>query len=465
MGCCQSKAPRVILSKPPTFGEGKAEWSPYTEDLAQIVPTFDGESKSEDKKFYTWNRNAVTKIRYAASGFASEKETPAKTVTQLFKEAASGIHANEVAMLKEDLPELKKGEKPPKMTMRDTWTMKWTWTEYYADCRRVGKALLSESINMQPKDSVCIFGFNSPEWIMGALGATLAGGCSAGIYPTDTAQQVEFKAKHSGAVVVFLESPKKVEIFLKAQPNLPKLKAIVCWTPDDTLPKDSAVPVYSWEDFKKLGEKVEDAVLDKRESEQEPGSACTYIYTSGTTGRPKAVMVSHDNIVFLASAVKKHVQDDTVFGKRGQERVISFLPLSHVAGMMLDIILPLVGTANNPTGYMTICFARPYDLKKGTIGDRLRAIQPSLFLGVPRVWEKMQDKILAMSKANPQTGFKLKVKDWAKASALHNAQNSLLGGTGEYPPNQVCGLLGHDFFDKKSIVDGCWTFRIRSMRL
>jgi len=176
MGCCQSKAPRVILSKPPTLGEGKAEWSPYTDDLAQIVPTFDGESKSEDKKFYTWDRNAVTKIRYAASGFASEKETPAKTVTQLFKEAASGIHANEVAMLKEDLPELKKGEKPPKMTMRDTWTMKWTWAEYYADCRRVGKALLSESINMQPKDSVCIFGFNSPEWIMGALGATLAGG-------------------------------------------------------------------------------------------------------------------------------------------------------------------------------------------------------------------------------------------------------------------------------------------------
>ena len=78
---------------------------------------------------------------------------------------------------------------------------------------------------------------------MGALGATLAGGCSAGIYPTDTAQQVEFKAKHSGAVVVFLESPKKVEIFLKAQPNLPKLKAIVCWTPDDTLPKDSAVRI------------------------------------------------------------------------------------------------------------------------------------------------------------------------------------------------------------------------------
>jgi long-subunit acyl-CoA synthetase (AMP-forming) len=54
---------------------------------------------------------------------------------------------------------------------------------------------------MAEKDSVCVFGFNSPEWIMAALGATLAGGCSAGIYPTDTAQQVEYKAKHSAAVV------------------------------------------------------------------------------------------------------------------------------------------------------------------------------------------------------------------------------------------------------------------------
>ena len=63
---------------------------------------------------------------------------------------------------------------------------------------------------------------------------------------------------------------------------------------------------------------------------------------------------------------------------------------------------------------------------------------------------------MEMSKKNPQTGFKLKIKDWAKASALHNAKNSQLGGTGEYPPNQCCGLLGHDFFDKKvlSMVAG-----------
>ena len=121
--------------------------------------------------------------------------------------------------------------------------------------------------------------------------------------------------------------------------------------------------------------------------------------------------------------------------------------------MMVDIIVPIVSTANGKgavkDGFTTIHFARPYDLKAGSIGDRLRAIQPSLFLGVPRVWEKIQAKLLAVSAANPMTGLKLKIKDWAKASALHNARNSQIGGTGEYPPNQCCGLLGHDFFDKK----------------
>ena len=53
---------------------------------------------------------------------------------------------------------------------------------------------------MDARDSVCVFGFNSPQWIMAALGATLAGGCCAGIYPTDTPEQVEYKAKHSAAV-------------------------------------------------------------------------------------------------------------------------------------------------------------------------------------------------------------------------------------------------------------------------
>ena len=75
---------------------------------------------------------------------------------------------------------------------------------------------------------------------------------------------------------------------------------------------------------------------------QAPGGACSYIYTSGTTGRPKAVMVSHDNIIYLSRTVLQHLSESTPFGTRGQERVISYLPLSHVAGMMIDIVSVVV---------------------------------------------------------------------------------------------------------------------------
>ena len=126
---------RVVLTKPPTFNEGEAEWAKYNDDTSQIVPTFDGEeSKESEKKFYTWDRNSVMPIRYATSGLASEKESPGMTVTQMFKQAAK-LHGDKLAMLQEDVPGSCKNVKDleyelGKPPMRDTWTKKWTWTQY-----------------------------------------------------------------------------------------------------------------------------------------------------------------------------------------------------------------------------------------------------------------------------------------------------------------------------------------------
>ena len=107
------------------------------------------------------------------------------TVTQIFKKAAA-LHPSKDALVIEDGVDWAGGKAPvPPATPRSEWGRRWTWGQYYAECREVGKACLAQG--MEKKDSVCIFGFNSPEWMMAALGATLAGGCSAGIYPTDTA--------------------------------------------------------------------------------------------------------------------------------------------------------------------------------------------------------------------------------------------------------------------------------------
>jgi len=89
-------------------------------------------------------------------------------------------------------------------------------------------------------------------------------------------------------------------------------------------------------------------------------------------------MITHDNIVFEAK-IAVHLLPQ--MGASEPECVLSYLPLSHVAGMMVDIVCPVVMTACRPS-YCTVYFARAYDLKLATIGDRLRAVRPSMFLGV-----------------------------------------------------------------------------------
>jgi len=289
------------------------------------------------------------------------------------------------------------------------------------------------SLGLEKMDAVVVYGFNSPEWVMAELACILAGGIAAGIYPSDTAEQVTFKALHSGAAIAVVQNKQKADMFLAAAKDLPKLRAIVVWDTSSGMPTSTKkVKVMNWQELVDLGSSSAsgDASLDARMENQDPCECCSYIYTSGTTGMPKAVMISHDNILFesrLAFDLIPGMGTDPNFG----ERIISYLPLSHVAGMMVDIISPITIAASKP-GFATLHFARPYDLKVGTLGDRLRAVRPTLFLGVPRVWEKIQEKIMAKSAANPTTGIKDSLKKWALGLGLEHQENCQLGGSGAY---------------------------------
>jgi long-chain-fatty-acid--CoA ligase ACSBG len=143
-------------------------------------------------------------------------------------------------------------------------------------------------------------------------------------------------------------------------------------------------------------------------------------------------MVTHDNIVFEARVcMGEGVQ--MVGGKpTDEERIISYLPLSHVAGQMIDVLCPITVTSLRP-GVCSVFFARPYDLKIGTLGDRLRMVKPTVFLGVPRVWEKIAEKMKAVGAK--VTGTKKKIANWAKSKGLEYQHNMQLGGTGAKPSN------------------------------
>jgi len=162
-----------------------------------------------------------------------------------------------------------------------------------------------------------------------------------------------------------------------------------------------------------------------------PGNCAGLIYTSGTTGEPKAVMISHDNIIFESTTVMGLMQKSCdIATAASQERFLSYLPLSHVAGMMLDIVCPIVTTATSPA-WTTAYFARPYDLKAGSLKDRLQAARPTIFLGVPLVWEKVADKIRAIGA--DVTGAKKSIATWAKGLGLSYARSCQLGGDGAVP--------------------------------
>merc|ERR1740123_750611 len=128
--------------------------------------------------------------------------------------------------------------------------------------------------------------------------------------------------------------------------------------------------------------------------------------------------------------VRRIIKQSAGFGVEGEERILSYLPLSHVAGMMVDIIMPAVVSSSENTWCVTY-FARPYDLKVGSIKDRLCAAKPTVFLGVPLVWEKIADKVRAIGAAN--TGIKAHLGAWAKGKAVRNARSQQLGAKRDEP--------------------------------
>jgi len=263
------------------------------------------------------------------------------------------------------------------------------------------------------------------------MGAIFAGGKAAGIYPSDTADQVQFKSFHSDASIAFVENELCYAKFKQVIDDLPYLKAIVCWAceagDDITRSDGTVVKTLNFPDLVRMGNEVPERELDDRIAAIRPGHACALIYTSGTTGRPKAVMISHDNLVFESSTV---LPISGVGTTKTEERIISYLPLSHVAGMMVDIISPIVITGSLK-GWMSSNFARSYDLKVGTLGQRLNTIEPTFFLGVPRVWEKIAEKLQAIGATT--TGLKKKLSTTAKKKGLAAVSDLQLGGSGKTP--------------------------------
>jgi len=388
----------------------------------------------EDGPFWTADTGTESSVYFAETGYASAATTPSTTLIEMFEKAVKK-GGSKIAMRTEGEGPLKKGQQPPPAKPLEEWKA-WTWAQYQADARAVAKALVK--LGAEQHDAVNILGFNSPEWFLAFMGSAHAGCKGAGIYPSDTPDQVQYKSFHSDGAVAFVEDELAFSKFKQVIEDLPYLKAIVAWSykPESDITREdgSEVKCMTFSELLEFGRDVDDKTLDERIAKIRSGHAVALIYTSGTTGRPKAVMISHDNLTYESAAVLPY--SGGIGRKKEEERLISYLPLSHVAGMMVDIICPLAITANYKA-YMNSNFARPYDLKAGTLGQRLGAVEPTLFIGVPRVWEKIMEKLLAVGAATK--GLKKKLSTAAKKRGLIAQTNMLIGGSGKQPS---WGFLG-----------------------
>ncbi len=251
-----------------------------------------------------------------------------------------------------------------------------TWAGYERAARHFGLGLLK--LGLPTRGHCAIISENRKEWVFAQLGCGLVGAITVGVYPTSPAAEVEYLLRASDAAVVVCEDQEQLDKVLEVRARLPALAHVVVIDPRG-LRHYRVERLLTFEQVSALG-----AALDAERphlvgeclAAQRPEDTALMIFTSGSTGRPKAAMISYGNIAAMAAGT------DAIYRCTPGDATVSYLPLCHVAEQIYTVYLPLRSGA-------VVNFAESLR----TIQADLREIAPTLFLGVPRIWEKLHAAI------------------------------------------------------------------------
>jgi long-chain acyl-CoA synthetase len=247
-----------------------------------------------------------------------------------------------------------------------------TWAEYEKRVRDFGLGLLA--MGLGTGDRVAIQSEDRPEWVFSELGIVCAGGTSVGVYPTNPSAELEYILTHSQARFLVSEDQEQVDKALAVADRCPDLERIIVIDPKGLRHYEDP-RLITYEEVAEAGRRTyteDPKAFDRVTSERTPDEIGMIVYTSGTTGPPKGAMLSQRN---LAAAV---ATGQTFWQGSPDDRILSYLPLCHVAEKILTLFL-CIGSGASAN------FAESID----TVQDNLREIEPTIFLGVPRIWEKM----------------------------------------------------------------------------
>ena len=289
-----------------------------------------------------------------------------------------------------------------------------SWAQYEEQCRAIAAACLA--LGLPIGGVVGILGESRAEWVLTAIGAMSAGGIAAGIYQTSTPEQIAYILSHSDALIAVIENLAQWQRLRPHLPSLPQLRRVVLMEgAADLGPEDQAITspagealCQSFTSFLASGA-AHAAAVDERLAALRADQIATIIYTSGTTGTPKGVMLTHNNLAWTATCSLKMYPCDE------KDIVVSYLPLSHIAEQMFSVYLPIYSGAR-------VYFAGGIDRLRET----LVVARPTVMLGVPRVWEKLQAALVAkLQQAKP---IQRRVIAWARDVGLRAGTYALEHG-------------------------------------
>jgi long-subunit acyl-CoA synthetase (AMP-forming) len=307
-----------------------------------------------------------------------------------------------------------------------------TWSEFYVQTMDVAKSLTA--LGFQKNDKLSIYSYNRKEWYIAYAAANFCNGAGVGVYHTCSPEEVEWVVGNSDSKFVFVghnpmdggDTEKMCSHRLhKIMDKLDKVEHVVVMDGVDMPKHDKAI---SWSDFISKGKDIDESKIHNSIKSIKPEDTATLIYTSGTTGNPKGVELTYDNFEYEISKVleiKSYNQGD---------KYVSWLPCAHVFGQLVDNHAWIreglhMHVVDNPLHAIDYC----------------KEVQPHLFIGVPRIYEKVYSNLVA------GLGFKAKLL-WVpglgnfikkKAKAKIGMTNCVYAITGAAPINPDILTLFH----------------------
>jgi long-chain acyl-CoA synthetase len=256
--------------------------------------------------------------------------------------------------------------------------------------RIAGLSMALVELGVKPGDRVGLFAANRPEWHTADFAINGSGGITVPIYFNESPDRMTYILQHSGARVIVVAGADQLQKLLPCRAQLPELEHVIVADAGADVPTEC----LRYETLIASAGGAEIAAYRMRAAQVLPGQLCTIIYTSGTTGEPKGVMLTHNNM-------SSNVTDScaTFDFKPATDVALSFLPLAHVYGRMLDYIYLFNG--------VSVAYVEAVDL----VPQALLEIRPSVIAAVPRFFEKIYAKL--MEQGSKATGIKRTLFDWA----------------------------------------------------